>query len=145
MSLEKFNLSLILLSISLFFIFYENFAGSSNLNSNSLMIIKPYKYSGTWVFDDQNVGLIREPFVAGTPEMIDKLVENIPNASDGFRLLFSTQPFPQHDLKLKWLRADGVGNWYLCEQYNHEGWLCPGLFKYYEKAPKNIYIKAEKK
>jgi hypothetical protein len=24
-----------------------------------------------------------------------------------------------------------------------EGWLCPALFKYFEKAPKEIYIKAE--
>jgi len=24
-----------------------------------------------------------------------------------------------------------------------EGWLCPALFKYFEKAPKEIYVKAE--
>ncbi len=29
---------------------------------NSLMVIAPYWYKGTWVFDDESVGLVREPF-----------------------------------------------------------------------------------
>jgi len=135
----------LLLAISVFFLFFINYSNQNYSPSNSLMVITPYKYSGTWVFDDSKVGLVREPFVAGTPEMIDKLVANIPSASEGFRLLFSTQPFPDYDLTFKWLRSDGVGNWYLCKEYNTEGWLCPGLFKYYKDAPENIYIKAEKK
>src|SRR5438874_385621 len=32
---------------------------------NSLLVIFPYKYEGTWVFDDARVGLFREPFIAG--------------------------------------------------------------------------------
>ncbi len=42
--------------------------------SNVLMVIAPYWYQGTWVFDDESVGLVREPFVSGVPEMIDELV-----------------------------------------------------------------------
>ena len=57
--------------------------------ANSLMVISPYYDNGTWVFDDPRVGLVREPFVAGVPEMIDVLVADVPNAKDGFRLLFS--------------------------------------------------------
>jgi hypothetical protein len=26
-----------------------------------------------------------------------------------------------------------------------EGWLCPALFKYFESAPKEIFLKAEPK
>jgi hypothetical protein len=26
-----------------------------------------------------------------------------------------------------------------------EGWLCPALFKYFEKAPKQIYVQAKAK
>ena len=113
--------------------------------SNALMVIAPYQYAGTWVFDDPAVGLNREPFVSGIPEMIDDMVKDIPDADKGFRLLFSTQPFPGHTHKLTWLRGDKSGNWYYCEQYDKEGWLCPGLFRYYEEAPKEIYAKAEKK
>ena len=36
-----------------------------------------------WVFDDPDVGLVREPFVAGMPEIIDHVVRDIPNASVG--------------------------------------------------------------
>jgi len=113
--------------------------------SNSIMVIAPYRHAGTWVFDDSAVGLRREPFVAGIPEMIDDMVKDIPDADLGFRLLFSTQPFPGHTHKLSWRRGDRSGNWYYCEQYDKEGWLCPGLFRYYRDAPKEIYVKAEKK
>ena len=113
--------------------------------SNALMVIAPYRYAGTWVFDDQAVGLSREPFLSGIPEMMDDMVRDIPDAENGFRLLFSTQPFPGHTHKLTWRRGNKSGNWYYCEQYDSEGWLCPGLFRYYQEAPKEIYAKAEKR
>jgi len=111
--------------------------------SNSIMVIAPYQHAGTWVFDDAAVGLSKEPFVAGVPEMIDDMVKDIPDAQNGFRLLFSTQAFPGHTHKLIWRRGDKTGNWYYSPQHGKEGWLCPGLFKYYEEAPKEIYVKAE--
>jgi len=113
--------------------------------SNALMVIAPYRYAGTWVFDDPAVGLKREPFVSGIPEMIDDMVKDIPDADKGFRLLFSAQPFPGFTHKLTWRRGDRQGNWYYCEQFDKEGWLCPGLFRYYQEAPKEIYAKAEKR
>jgi hypothetical protein len=112
--------------------------------ANSIMVIAPYKYAGTWVFDNAAVGLKREPFVSGIPEMIDDMVKNIPAADKGFRLLFSTQPFPDYAQKLTWRRGDKSGNWYYNEQFKKEGWLCPGLFRYYREAPREIYVKAEK-
>lgn len=114
-------------------------------SANSMMVLMPYRHAGTWVFDDAAVGLNREPFVSGTPEIIDKMVDDIPDAEQGFRLLFSTQPFPDYQVKLVWLRGDESGNWYRAEPYDMEGWLCPGLFKYYAEAPKEIYAKAEQK
>ena len=39
--------------------------------ANAMLVIFPYRYEGTWVFDDERVGLEREPFVSGIPEMID--------------------------------------------------------------------------
>ena len=48
--------------------------------NNSLFVIAPYWDSGTWVFDDERVGLVREPFVLGVPDMIDHLVRDIPDA-----------------------------------------------------------------
>lgn len=48
--------------------------------ANALMVIAPYRYQGTWVFDDETVGLAREPFVAGIPAIIDALVRDIADA-----------------------------------------------------------------
>lgn len=113
--------------------------------ANSLMVIVPYQYGGTWVFDDQATGLKREPFVAGVPEMINHLVRDIPDATNGFRMLFSTQPFPGHQKRLTWIRPEGGGNYYRLDDPPMEGWLCPALFRYYREAPKELYVKAEPK
>ncbi|QDT00881.1 DUF6717 family protein [Adhaeretor mobilis] len=110
---------------------------------NAIMVIAPYRHEGTWVFDDDSTGLVKEPFLAGVPEMIDVLVEDIPDADEGFRLLFSAKPFPGHQEKLTWLRGDSEGNFYAIDDPPMEGWICPAMFKYYSKAPKNLYVKAE--
>lgn len=112
---------------------------------NAIGIIAPYRYEGMWVFDDPAVGLVREPFVAGIDKMIDQLVASIPNAERGFRLLFSATPFPGHTLKLEWRREESGGNWYFCPQLGMEGWLCPALFRYFDKAPAELFARAEAK
>ena len=106
---------------------------------NALTYITPYKFSGMWVFDDAAVGLIREPFVAGIDTMIDRLTESIPNAEAGFRLLFSTNPFPGYSVELQWRREEYSGNWYYCPQLDIEGWLCPALFRYFPTAPEKLF------
>lgn len=45
---------------------------------NSLFVIAPYDYEGLWVFDDERVGLVQEPFVDGADTMIDAMVADIP-------------------------------------------------------------------
>lgn len=110
---------------------------------NSLFVLQPYKYAGTWVFDDPARKLKQEPFVAGIPKMIDLLVKDIPNADKGFRLLVSAQPFPGATHKLTWRREDSNGNWYWSEDFKFEGWLCPALIKFFKVAPKEIHFQAE--
>ena len=112
---------------------------------NALLVIAPYRYQGTWVFDDPAVGLSREPFIAGIDTMIDKAVADIPNAEKGFRAIFSASPFPGANWKLEWRRGESGGNWYYSDQFKMEGWLCPALLKYFPTAPREIYIKIEPK
>ena len=114
---------------------------SAQRTSNSLLIIEPYKHAGTWVFDDPGRGLKKEPFVAGIPGIIDKVTEDIPDAEDGFRIIFSAQPFPGHTHTLVRKEKQGGGNWYRCPKYDMEGWLCPALYKYFDEAPEVIYFK----
>ena len=56
------------------------------MSKNAIHVIKPYKWSGLWVFDDERVDLDKEPFVAGADTMIDRAIEmkGIQNAQHGF-------------------------------------------------------------
>lgn len=110
------------------------------------MVIAPYwlEEAGTWVFDDPTTGLKQEPFVEGVPEMIPHVAE-LPEARHGFRLLFSSAPFPGFQRKLTRLRQDLSGWWYSSDDPPAEGWLCPAMFRYFDDAPEEIYVKAEAK
>ena len=111
--------------------------------ANAMMVIHPYRAHDMWVFDDPAVGLVQEPFVFGVPEMIDEATASIPDAENGFRLLFSAKPFPGFQHELVWVREEYEGNWYRWASTGAEGWLCPALFKYFETAPQAIYCLME--
>lgn len=107
------------------------------------MIIKPYWWNGTWVFDDPAVGLVREPFVSGIPEMINRMVGEIPDARKGFKLIFSRSEFPGYQAAFDLQRSEMGGGWYRQRGGENEGWLCPALFKYFEEIPGTIYARTE--
>ena len=112
---------------------------------NSILVIHPYKSEGMWVFDDPQVGLVREPFVAGADTIIDRMVEGIPNAADGVTILFSAAQFPGSQHEFAWRREEMGGNWYFSPRFGMEGWLCPALFKYFESAPERIFAQVKPK
>lgn len=113
--------------------------------NNSIMIIHPYWKHGTWVFDDESTGLVAEPFVSGIPQIIEALLLKeqivVDTAVDGFTAIFSATPFPDYTGVLNHIESDeyGVGNWYQYEDM--KGWLCPALLRYFDVAPKQIYVK----
>jgi hypothetical protein len=81
-------------------------------------------------------------FAMGVPEFLEEAAKQIPNAEEGFRLLFSALPFPQWTLKVKWVRGNRGGNWYTTED-GREGWFCNEMLVSFETAPKEIYMKLE--
>ena len=99
------------------------------------------------MFDDERTGLVREPFISGADTIIDRAIEQrrIRNADKGFRLIFSSSPFPLYDIKLRWVRDTDGGIWYYSEDFQMEGWLCHALFRYFDQAPEEIYAKFEEK
>ena len=107
---------------------------------NSIFVIKPYRWEGMWVFDDPNVGLVKEPFVGGADKMIDVATAHIPNANQGFIAVFSAGYFPDARIILEWVREEGGGNVYCWAEMDMEGWLCPALFKYFEQTPDKLYV-----
>lgn len=111
--------------------------------SNAIYVIRPYKFSGMWVFDDDRVGLDKEPFVSGADTMIDTAIEKlgIQNSEKGFLMVFSENPFPDAQLQIDWIREEMGGNIYRWAETSQEGWLCPALALYYPEAPKTLFVK----
>ncbi len=112
---------------------------------NAIIAIHPYKHEGLWVFDDEKVGLVQEPFVAGADTVIERMVTGIPDAEKGFTLIFSAGPFPGFQAAFEWRREEMGGNWYYSADLDMEGWLCPALFKYFDKAPPKLYAQFKAK
>lgn len=92
-----------------------------------------------WVFDDERVGLVQEPFVGGADDLLDRMTAHIPDAEKGFRLLFSPEAFPGAH-RFTWVRPELSGNVYRSEEFDAEGWLCPALLRYFEAPPSELYV-----
>jgi len=113
--------------------------------ANVMNVIYPYKYNGTWVFDDEKFGLLQEPFVSGADDIIEKMTAKLYNAENGFILLFSSTPFPGYQIEFEWRREESGGNWYDSKLLGIEGWLCPAMFKYFDAAPTCLYAQFKEK
>jgi len=117
--------------------------------NNAIMILNPYWLHGTWVFDEEALGLKAEAFVGGADKQISYLVEkhNIINPEAGFRIFISATWFPDCQAFIEHLNRDeyGSGNYYRLTDGDVviDGWYCPALFLYFSEAPERIYCKVE--
>ena len=112
---------------------------------NALFVIFPYKSQGVWVFDDDRVGLVREPFVSGADDILDVITGAIPDAGRGVKLVFSAAPFPGYTARFVRGRSEYGGTWYRWPEKGMEGWLCPALFRYFDEAPKELFVRVSPK
>jgi hypothetical protein len=115
---------------------------SNTQAGNALRVIHPYRHLGTWVFDDADVGLVKEPFVAGIDTLLDRKAAEI-GAGDRLTLVFSTRYFPGANVHLEWTREEAEGNWYHDVESGEEGWLCPALYRYFDEAPDELWIQVK--
>lgn len=128
-----------------------------------IQAISPFLRNGRWVFEQngsifdlapaQLTSLALNPLVFG----VDKLIQmgcNIKQIQpeDGFYLLFSSEYFPNADVKLikKEQKADG---WtYSIEAVNIKNvmtgqcvWICAYMLKFFKESPETIFVKIEEK
>src|SRR5690606_30685050 len=108
--------------------------------ANQINVIAPYWLDSvqTWVFDDERVALVQEPFVSGADLFLSYLVREIPDARRGFRLLFSAGPFPGYQVKVCRAEDEMGGTWYESDDPPMKGWLCPALLRYFDSAPAEL-------
>lgn len=121
------------------------------MKQNSIFTIHPYRTSKTgWAFDDDAVGLVREPFVAGA----DNFLSLLAGEADKMEVTFSADWFPSHQVKLVKLSNKELielhildegqslisGTYYKDNTTGHLMWLCPALNKYIDPSPNTIYV-----
>src|SRR5688572_7337530 len=102
---------------------------------NQINTIYPYRTKAGWAFDDEEVGLKAEPFIAGIPEIINSIV----GQRDEFVAHISHSVLPDYAGHLKKLSDKDVElggfmpdtGWYELEGTNMIGWLCPATLKYF--------------
>lgn len=111
---------------------------------NEVNTIHPYRTKfGTWVYDDEDLGVFSEAFVMGSSEVIDHLVGSDTNFFDAH---ISAKPIPTYDARLiKIDKEDGFDGWYQLEGTEMENWLCACVTDYFPDYPDSIYVKISNK
>lgn len=105
---------------------------------NSLMYLNLYKNGTTWAFDDDKFDIINEPFVLGMSEIISYYTDK-----QNCEIIFGKEPFP-NSKSLTLLREEANGGWYLDEESQMTGWLCPVTRIYYNNTiPEKIYFQVK--
>ena len=114
---------------------------------NSLFVIHAKKLLDTWVFDDAQRELIEEPFVLGTSEAIDFVLDG---DADECKITHAKDPFPGYTHVITRGEEEYNGYWYdlfdkedeWCQLDNF--WLCPATKAFYGKHPEFIYVKIDR-
>jgi hypothetical protein len=94
-----------------------------------------------WEFDDTELDIVSEPFVAGAEKAITKMARKKgKDITKPLTLIFSDEWFPGYHRSFRKLdTTPPSGTDYLCFETNEPAWLCNCLFKYYPFAPEEIY------
>jgi hypothetical protein len=113
-----------------------------------MMTVEIYRYADTWCFTDEKRGLIHEPFVLGTPEIVDYMIESLPsqNTENKYRIIFSSEMFPNCKTHLKRDKNEHGGAWYALQAEQKDelrGWLCPATLKFFADFPECIFFHLE--
>jgi len=103
-------------------------------NNNSILQLNLYKKDNTWAFDDDNYGIVNEPFVLGMSEIISHYAPDRTTCT----IIFSLNQFPNSN-QLVLLEEEHNGGWYFDTKSKMQGWLCPVTRIYLNNIPQNIY------
>ena len=111
-------------------------------SENAMFFVRLKKSDGAWHFTDKARGLIKEPLVAGIPEILEELIDEegirMSDARRGISLTFAGRKFPGWQVKLTRKKKEAGGAWYETEE-GDRGWLCPALLKFFKSHPANIW------
>lgn len=121
----------------------------SKYQNEDLKKVRLYKIGNTWGFDDPYLNLIFEPFVFGSSELIQYLLDNkakIKNKTTP-TMIGSTKPLEGAIGLLRLKKEEDGGVWYTYYDTEQdvlmENWFCPWFHAFFKPVPEKIYIKFE--
>lgn len=109
------------------------------------IVVEPYKVSDSWVFDFPPAGVIAQPFARGIPEVLDVVLarKHMENVRE-FRLIFSSDSFPEWDGELVLVETEAGGPRYRLTGV--EGEPSGTLFLldfFFSEPPQKLYFRVE--
>ena len=111
--------------------------------NNAINVLYPFRTShGTWVYDDEELGVYSEAFVCGSSEVIDAIVGT---EAKHCMATISSKPFPNPTIVLHKIDKEGneIQGWYRAEPLGMEHWLCSKVLDYFPDYPEVMYVKIE--
>jgi len=101
---------------------------------NTVNLLSLYRTPyGVWCFDDEDLGIYKEPFVGEINDICDILADG----GDKFSVFISHSPIHEFTIRLNKREELGVGMYQvnredITEWEDITGWLCPCLLNYFE-------------
>jgi hypothetical protein len=120
----------------------------TGVNTGTVQTIFCRYFANRWVYETATgklEALHYRGFIAASgdcqlPEMIELLVEAIPNTKAGFKLSFADQFFPGCQAALIWLQEEADGDWYAWQERGLKAWLGKGMYQYFAAPPPILYV-----
>jgi hypothetical protein len=107
------------------------------------LVIEPYwdDDQQSWSFDDRGEGILREAFVGAATGMIDRLVHDLPDAKNGFRLTIAPSPFDGYQAHLVRIEDEIGGCRFASEDPQMTTWFSRALLRYFGEPPLDLYVR----
>ncbi len=108
--------------------------------NNVVNILYPYRSKqGIWAFDDEQLGIVGEPFIGEINIMIDMYAKG----SKNLIIYISSNPLPGQSLSLTKYNDGGTEGLYQLDGTEIIGYLCPCTLNYFPGYPERIYARIE--
>ncbi len=107
------------------------------------MRLSLYKDHGVWMFDDADKGIEREPFVDGSTELIDFILEEFGFPTTGqppVAVEFGLERTHPDMVEIRKVKDTG-DDWALYRYKDREGALCPVTLAYLGSHPERFYAR----
>jgi len=115
----------------------DSFIPKIDKTQNTVNVLFPYRTKyGVWCFDDEQLGIVGEPFVGDINTMIDIHAQG----SENLIINISSQPIPGSTLSLT-KREDLGQGFYQLDGTEITGWLCPCFLNYFPDYVEKVYAK----